>query len=242
MMLSTITRDVYIDDLAIRPNEVIITKDLSSTFTKNIVTRINDTVIKSGETVADEYEWYNCYRDKEDVPEVLNITRHSLIYKYIEIVGTVDYISLLHKIGQYSAYPKLNDLNFNNYTTNIEGHLNKNQRITNVAKLLGRLVQLDITPTFAHGDLSIDNIIPTSNGLKFIDPLYCKHRFGSYIIDYAKLLFSIKFYKGHVASFDGLKKWINIPYIDVLVASEAVRVATYKSSFSFIAENLINEL
>jgi len=30
--------------------------------------------------------------------------------------------------------------------------------------------------------------------------------------------------------------------MDVLIAAECVRVASYKSEYSFIAENLINEL
>ena len=34
----------------------------------------------------------------------------------------------------------------------------------------------------------------------------------------------------------------NIKYIDTLIAAEAVRVASYKKEYSFIAENLINEL
>lgn len=232
--------DIYIDDLAIRPDEVIITKDLSSSFTNNIVTRINDTVIKSGKTVADEYEWYNAYQDKNDIPEILNVNRHSIIYKHIEKEGEVDFNELFSVMGRYFSYPKLNALQFDSYIENIEDHLLENSRITNGIKLIKLLSNQDVMPTFSHGDLSIDNIIPTKNGLKLIDPLYCKNRFGSYMIDFAKLLFSIKFYRGDVATFNKLKHDTGIQ--DELIASECVRVASYKSSFSFIAENLINEL
>jgi len=235
--------DIYIDDLAIRPNEVIITKDLSSSFTDNIVTRINDTVIKSGKTITDEYEWYNAYEDKNDIPEILNITRHSLIYKYIEKNGSIDFSVLTKTINKYRQYKPLNDLTFDSYIENIRKHLSNNKHITNGDKLLWNLkaIENEIKPTFAHGDLSIDNIITTNNGLKFIDPLYGKDKFGSHIVDYAKLLFSIKFYKGDIRMFNTMRSW-GTTQIDILIASECVRVASYKSSFSFISENLINEL
>ncbi len=234
--------DIYIDDLSIRPEEVVITKDLSSTFTDNIVTRINDTVIKSGKTVTDEYEWYNAYQDKNDIPEVLNVTRHSLIYKFIEKEGLVNFEELFGIMLKYSKYKPLNTCSFDSYVSNIEVHLSKNKNITNGKKLLNELEWIHLSPTFSHGDLSIDNIIPTSTGIKIIDPLYAKNKFGNYILDYVKLLFSVKFYRNDLSLFFELKKWADFPYIDTLVASECVRVASYKSQYSFIAENLINEL
>ncbi len=233
--------DIYIDDLSIRPDEVVITKDLSSSFTDNIVTRINDTVIKSGKTVLDEYEWYNAYQDKNDIPEILNVTRHSLIYKYIEKEQNHFLVSLLNIIKKYKEYPRLNDLTFFSYIENIKTHLQKNDLITNGNKLITLLCRLNFPPTFSHGDLSIENVIMTKNGIKLIDPLYSKNRFGSYMIDYAKLLFSIKFYKGDVGRFNLLRGDFH-DVIDTLIASECVRVASYKSQYSFIAENLINEL
>ena len=85
-------------------------------------------------------------------------------------------------------------------------------------------------------------MIPTTNGLKLIDPLYSKYKFGSYELDIAKLCFSFKFYKNDCASFNYVKHKSHITYIDTLIAAEAVRVASYKNEYSFIAENLINEL
>jgi len=234
--------DIYIDDLAIRPEEVTITKDLSSSFTDNVVTRINDTVIKSGKTIEKEYEWYKSYLHKKDIPEILNVTRHSIVYKYIESYGKLNYDSLFDKIDRYKDYDPLNNLTFNSYIININDHIISNQILIDYKKLIYMLQEINIEPSFAHGDLSITNIIPTENGIKFIDPLYNKDKFGSYIIDFAKLLFSVKFYLGDVKLFEELKSKINIGYIDTLIASECVRVASYKQQYNFIAENLINEL
>ena len=50
------------------------------------------------------------------------------------------------------------------------------------------------------------NMIPTINGLKIIDSLYSKHKFGSYELDLAKLCFSFKFYKNDSASFNYIKE------------------------------------
>jgi thiamine kinase-like enzyme len=108
--------------------------------------------------------------------------------------------------------------------------------------LIDKLKTLNIQPTFSHGDLSVMNIIPTINGLKMIDSLYSKHKFGSYELDLAKLCFSFKFYKNDSASFNYIKEKSKIDYIDILIAAESVRVASYKKEYSFSAENLINEL
>ena len=145
-------------------------------------------------------------------------------------------------IDIYKQYDKLNNLTFYSYIENIKNHLNKNINIPNGSILLQHLSKLDITPTFCHGDLSVMNIIPTINGIKLIDPLYSIQKFGSYEIDIAKLCFSYKFYKNDSASFNYIKNKSNIYYLDILIASEAVRVASYKSEYSFIAENLINEI
>jgi hypothetical protein len=69
--------------------------------------------------------------------------------------------------------------------------------------------------------------------------------FGCYVIDYAKLLFSLKFYSHDLMKYNMLYGRLveeYEQYLPTLIACECVRVATYKKQFSFIAENLINEL
>jgi hypothetical protein len=234
--------DIYIDDLAIRPDEIMITKDLSSSFTNNIVTRINDTVVKCGATVHNEYEWYKWFNMNEYKPEILNINRHSIIYKYIEKEGEIDYYKLLDVVEYYSGFNRMNNIEFSEYVNSISNHLALNKSISNGLSLIRKLAEINIRPTFAHGDLSVYNVIPTKDGFKLIDPLYHEGKFGSITTDLAKLLFSIKFYLGNYRKFEELRSFIHIDNLDVLIASECVRVASYNSRFSFIAENLINEL
>jgi hypothetical protein len=217
-------------------------KALPTGFTDNSVTQVDGLVVKTGKDIRREYEWYSAYQDKADIPCILGTTDKSIVMEYVERSGTLRTQEIMDIIRKYKKYPKLSNYNDTAYCNRIHNHLDKNENISNGQKLLDRLSIMVIEPTFSHGDLSVYNIIPTSSGLKLIDPLYSKDTFGSYILDYAKLLFSLKFYNNDMKMYDELRALSGIVGIDVLIAAECVRVATYKKQFSFIAENLINEL
>jgi hypothetical protein len=232
-------QDIYIDNFSFRNSKQ---KDLSTGFTKNTVIKNKNKVIKIGELVCFENEWYQSYKNKKQIPNIIAYQNNQIVLEYIKRSGDFNLDDVFELIDTYKTYDKLNDLRFDIYIKNIENHLFKNFDITNGYKLIDKLNQIQIEPTFCHGDLSVMNMIPTINGLKLIDPLYSKHKFGSYELDLAKLCFSFKFYKNDSASFNYIKEKSNIKYIDTLIAAEAVRVSSYKKEYSFIAENLINEL
>jgi hypothetical protein len=217
-------------------------KALPTGFTDNSVTQVDGLVIKTGKAIHNEYDWYNVYQDKADIPAIVGVQGNSLVMEYVERSGTLRTQEIMDVIRKYKKYPKLNTISDDAYYGRIAYHLEYNDLITNGDKLLDRLSIMVIEPTFSHGDLSVYNIIPTNTGLKLIDPLYSKDIFGSYVLDYAKLLFSLKFYNNDMKMYDELRALVGIVGIDVLIACECVRVATYKKQFSFIAENLINEL
>ena len=232
-------QDIYIDNFSFRKPKAV---DLSTGFTGNRVIRDKQTVIKIGNTVEAENEWYCSYENKKQIPAVLSCQYNKLVLEYIERDSDVNLDDVFELIDTYKAYSKLNDLNFKSYIDNIKNHLSRNTWITNGEVLIDSLEKLNLAPTFCHGDLSVMNLIPTKISLKLIDPLYSKDKFGSYELDIAKLCFSFKFYKNDSASFNYIKSKSNITYLDNLIAAEAVRVATYKKEYSFIAENLINEI
>ena len=155
--------------------------------------------------------------------------------------GKLDVSKVLYMISNYSKFPRLNDLKFQVYVDRIKVHL-MGSDIVGGPKLLEMLKAIDLVPTFAHGDLSTRNIIQTASGPQLIDPLYSKDTFGHYLLDIAKLIFSLKFYENDALQADKVQKLVKFDLMDTLVASEAVRVATYNKRFNFIAENLINEL
>jgi hypothetical protein len=232
-------QDIYVDNFSFRKSNQ---KDLSTGFTNNIVTKNKNTVIKVGPYVELENLWYQSYKNKNHIPKVLECIDNKIILEYIQRNNDFNLDDIFDLINVYKMYNVLNDLTFSNYIENIQQHLKNNTYITTGSKLLIKLKSLNIKSTFCHGDLSVMNMIPTTNGIKMIDPLYSKYKFGSYELDIAKLCFSFKFYKNDSASYTYIKKIANIDYIDILIAAEAVRVASYKEEYSFIAENLINEL
>jgi len=222
-------------------------------FTQNIVQREGDFVTKTGKTASDEAAWYAAYLDKNDIPKVdgfsfetVGSSYISLKMEFLESVGPVNLDQVIELVEKYKAYQWLNKLEFRAYYERILFHVEQSE-ISNGHKLLDALKPIKLEPTFAHGDLSIRNIIQTETGPKLIDPLYFRN-FGSYILDYAKLAFTLKFFNGDVEGFEKIKNVACISSqthkldFDVLVASEAMRVSTYNHKFDFICENLINEL
>jgi hypothetical protein len=232
-------QDIYIDNFSFREPQVV---DLSTGFTSNKVTKVDTTVVKCGNTIVDEYKWYHSYKNKKHIPTILNCKSDELVMEFVYRDADLNLDDVFTIVDEYATYPKLNDLTFDSYITSIGLHLEKNSKINNGYKLLDLLRTIYLPATFAHGDLSIMNIIPTKLGLKLIDPLYSETKFGSYELDMAKLCFSVKYYKNDSGSFNYIKNKLNPTYSNILIASEAVRVSTYKSEYSFIAENLINEL
>lgn len=211
--------------------------DIVGSFTGNKLS-----VIKEGSTVNDELEWYAAYEDKGDIPNVKRKDFYALQMDLLCPVGPIEPGKVLEIVERYRYYPRMNNHDFEFYRERIRTHLVANP-ISNAEKLIEDLKYTTLTATFCHGDLSTRNIIKTAEGHKLIDPLYSVSKFGSYVLDYAKLLFSLKFYENNVEGFDTVKGFVgNQVKIDTLIASECVRVATYNRKFNFIAENLINEL
>lgn len=202
-------------------------------FSSNVVERLGDIVKKTGTTTIDELIWYSAYPNKSHLPGTITLT-------FIESVGNVNLDEVIRIVEEYKSYQPINKLTFEAYYDRIMYHVEKSD-VPNAYKLLDHLKGISLEPTFAHGDLSIKNIIQSAEGVKLIDPLYYRN-FGSYILDYAKLAFTLKFYNGDVEGFEKIKAHANHPKFDVLVACECARVATYRRQFDFILENLINEL
>ena len=206
---------------------------LTGGFTTNIVERYGDMVKKTGTSTVDELIWYSAYPTKKHLPNTIAL-------EFIESVGAVDLDEVITIVEAYKSFQPLNKTTFATYYDRILYHIEKSD-VPNGYKLIEKLKFVTLEPTFAHGDLSIRNIIQSKDGVKLIDPLYLKN-FGSYILDYAKLAFTLKFYDGNVDGFEKIKAQANFSSFDVLVACECARVATYRRAFDFVLENLINEL
>ncbi len=214
---------------------------------------IHKSIRKRGPTVWNEFFWYKSYLDKHDIPKTtilgLDQVGDYLDMEFIEQDADLDVLAVLQKMKKYSQYPPISELNYTSYRQRICVHMERNPDIHGISKMLDAIGGLGIPATFAHGDLSSRNIISTKQGPRFIDPLYSMDTFGSYVLDIAKLLFSLKYYEMDLANYGllrdlmkGMDPLLDDSIIDPLIAAECVRVATYNKSFNFIAENLIHEL
>ncbi len=214
--------------------------------------KITKLVNKQGPTVAKEYAWYKAYQDEKDIPEVVCFVGFEgspirLEMEFIEADAKLDINSVIRLVLKYSQYKPMNNLQFESYKERIIGHLKRNP-VRNGNKLVALLDKFDdeeMAPSFCHGDLSTRNIIPTTKGMKLIDPLYSDKIFGNWILDCAKFMFSLKFYDNDIEKYKEARKLIEStagPDLDVLIACECVRVASYNKRFNFISENLIHEL
>jgi hypothetical protein len=207
---------------------------LTGGFSSNVVERYGDAVKKTGTTTIDELIWYSAYPKKSHLPNVIAL-------EFVESVGAVDLNEVIAIVEDYKSFQPINKLKFDSYYDRIMYHVEKSD-VPNAYRLLEHLRTVKpLEPTFAHGDLSIRNIIQSKEGVKLIDPLYYRN-FGSYILDYAKLAFTLKFYDNNVEGFEKIKNQSAHPQFDILVACECARVATYRRNFDFILENIINEL
>lgn len=212
--------------------------DITGGFTGN---EVQKTITKRGKTVHNEWKWYRAYEDKNDIPNIISYYDNQITMELVEETGPLDVMAVAGLIEKYRYYPRLNDLDFPIYIERIITHLLSNPGITNGEKLLSDLQYCNPQKSFAHGDLSVTNVIQSGRP-KLIDPLYSDTMFGSHVLDQAKFLFSLKFYHNDLKNYELFLSTVNSTKINTLIASECVRVATYNKNFNFIAENLINEL
>jgi hypothetical protein len=144
--------------------------------------------------------------------------------------------------------PSLTTATFEDYITRIKNHLSGLPDVLEEDKLIRALKGINVDSSFNHGDFSIDNMIEKNDILYLIDPIFSKDLFQSYILDAAKHLFSILYYcrdsELYLLSRELYEEKldINSPSLDILIASECVRVAAHRSCLSSLANNLINVL
>jgi RIO-like serine/threonine protein kinase len=141
-----------------------------------------------------------------------------------------------------------NNSNYESYIGRIDNHLKNNNQIIGGNILIENLKSFNIPNTFNHGDFSIYNLIEKNDTLYLIDPILSDDLFQSYYIDVSKHLFSILFYTFDYELYEYFRKNyihkfnLDSNIIDVLIASESVRVSNKKNKFYDITNNLIDSL
>lgn len=241
--------DVYLDDRSIDIEKEIHYLKLDSQFTENKVRKINNIVVKKCKNVAESIEWYKIASFYNlNVPKILSYDATTITTNFIKGKRCENFELIYPLIKKFSTIEPSNHATFKSYIERIKSHGSKNSLIKNIDKLVSHLNEVSIPNTFNHGDFSVDNSIESNNILYLIDPNHSKELFQSYVLDIAKHLFSILYYTQNTDLYNlFMKEYIsrfnlNPYYLQVLVASESVRVSTYRKQMSEISNNLIQQL
>jgi tRNA A-37 threonylcarbamoyl transferase component Bud32 len=241
--------DIYIDDRCYNIKNSIMYKKLDSKFTGNKVRKLNDRVVKRTTSVKDEIRWYN--RALEiglDVPDILSYDSDTISLEFIEGSECYNIDLILGHLKKMKNTKPSNRVNFNSYIERIGIHISNNPNIKNGGLLIKRLSDINPSNTFSHGDFSVHNMIQKENRLFLIDPIYSEEIYQSYVIDAAKHLFTILYYSCNSDFYELCyseyvsKLGINYKELDILIASESVRVANRKHQIIDISNNLIDSL
>jgi tRNA A-37 threonylcarbamoyl transferase component Bud32 len=241
--------DAYIDDRCYNVKQDIAYRKLDSSFTDNKVRKINGSVIKKSENIINEVEWYHKASSiGMDVPDILSYDRDTLALDFIEGRECIDIDLIKKALSKMGKEKPTNRSNFNSYIDRIGNHIKNNTSIKKGEKLIESLKSINPPNTFNHGDFSIHNMIEKEGKLFLIDPIYSDDIYQSYVIDAAKHLFSVLYYSlnpdFYQLCYDNYIYKLDIDYrtLDILIASESVRVSNRKKQLIDISNNLIEIL
>jgi tRNA A-37 threonylcarbamoyl transferase component Bud32 len=241
--------DAYIDDRGYNIKDTIYYNKLDSKFTNNKVRRINDCVVKKSDSTIQEVSWYNkALEIGLDIPSVLSYDKDTIATSFIEGSSCYNVDLILNTLRKFKNTKPTNKVNFNSYIERIENHIKNNPSIKSGSKLIDKLNSINPPNTFNHGDFSTHNQIEKEGKLYLIDPIYSEDVYQSYVIDAAKHLFSVLYYNLD-ADFYNIcyneyitKLDIKEEELNILIASESIRVSNRKKQLIDVTNNLIDIL
>lgn len=217
---------LYIDDMAIRPDEWF--SGLLSEHTKNKIIFTDESVIKFCKTALFEFEWYK-KASGFNTPNVLFCNDELIITQRIDEYETANAKDIITIVEQFKQLPG-NGLPFKTYLDNIVYHDNCSDSAKNI-----KLPEHE--GTFFHGDLSTTNIIKTINNKCYLIDPNSKHVFGSWLTDAGKAVFSLIAYE---KDYPEAKKIID--HFGNLVlhfaVAEGLRVVKYSPKYISIVNNI----
>lgn len=183
----------YIDDKALTPEAFV---DLEY---KRMYGMSGSYVIKQGNVVSKTASnskqaiwWYeHAVNIGLHVPKIHKLIGNTITMEYIDKTAETDVISLCNVIESYDD-KKLNDKKWSVYVHRCQTHLTE-QGLPK--KYIEPLEKIDETMnkniSFMHGDSAIDNFITRGDHIYFIDPIYAKNDYTSWLLDVSKLAMSL---------------------------------------------------
>lgn len=160
------------------------------------------TVIKTSPKATAEHEWYRAAEEHglgDWLPKIYSRTLDTLYMEYIPgrtlaDGATEEEIDLLMSL--IAKFAKIRDsrTDVDAYCENLLQHKNSEATRFVVSEMLNNREELVDNASFCHGDLSLSNVISSRGTIKVIDPNN-KDDYASYLLDLAKLRFSMTGYE-----------------------------------------------
>ena len=161
------------------------------------------TVIKTTEKAAAEHEWYLQAAKHglgDFLPRIYSRTLDTLYMEYIpgtalaDEAGEKDIDELLRLVKRFRAIPDWRS-DIGAYCENLLTHSKSEETEWVIREIQANAAELTEKVSFSHGDLSLSNVIRSTDGsIKIIDPNN-KGDYSSYLLDLAKIRFSMTGYE-----------------------------------------------
>ena len=237
----------YIDDKGITPEDFILTdiRELEGGLSGSDIYTDGTLVHKTANNAHLAHAWFSYVNGYLNVPRIDRVVGQTITMEYIDhdefYLNNFTYRALgliQESLDRMSNMDVLeNSYTFDDYVKRIEGHIELAGDIPEFTDTLQRLKELDLQPTFSHGDFGVKNMLFKEDELFLIDPIL--DTFGCTELDVAKFIASL-----YINRYDDMTclavrtlcAFNNFEEDDIttLIKSEIIRVYKYHPDKQFI--------
>lgn len=237
----------YIDDKGITPEDFILTdiRELEGGLSGSDIYTDGKLVHKTADNAHLAHAWFSYVNGYLNVPRIDRVVGQTITMEYIDhdefYLNNFTYRALgliQESLDRMSNMDVLeNSYTFDDYVKRIEGHIELAGDIPEFTDTLQRLKELDLQPTFSHGDFGVKNMLFKYDELYLIDPIL--DTFGCTELDVAKFIASLyinEYYDLPCLAIRTLCAFNKFEEDDIttLVKAELIRVYKYHPDKQFI--------